>query len=151
MEIGDSTAHGEQRSNSSKGSTGWQTSLLRSEIFAHGHYGERAEPEAQRLLTPAEFQQVLASMTGRYSTMPPQQLRAVPNLVSLLYGWKQAARNNDAKRWVEDNTQADEELLAFLSRARSWSANDAGVQYLLKPQDLSNFLDYDTLSTASKP
>ena len=40
---------------------GWQTSLLRSEIFAHGHYGERAEPEAQRLLTPAEFQQVLAT------------------------------------------------------------------------------------------
>jgi hypothetical protein len=32
---------------------GWQTSLLRSEIFAHGHYGGREEPEAQRLLTPA--------------------------------------------------------------------------------------------------
>lgn len=123
---------------------GWQTSLLRSEIFAHGHYGDREEPQGQRLLTPAEFQQALASMISRYNALPPERLRAVPNLVSLLYGWKQAARSDDPRRWVEANTQTDEDLLAFLSRARGWSSNNAGIQYPLKRQDLSNFLDYDT-------
>jgi predicted KAP-like P-loop ATPase len=123
---------------------GWQTSLLRSEIFAHGHYGDREEPQDQRLLTPAEFQQALASMISRYNAMPPERLRAVPNLVSLLYGWKQAARSDDARRWVEANTQTDEDLLTFLSRARGWSSSNGVVQYPLKRQDLSNFLDYDS-------
>src|SRR5262245_15119710 len=41
-------------------SLGWITSLLRSEIFAHGYYGHRSEPEEQRLLTVAEFEHVRA-------------------------------------------------------------------------------------------
>jgi hypothetical protein len=65
-------------------------------------------------------------------------------LVSLLYGWKQAAGNDDARQWVEANTRTNEDLLAFLSRARGWSSTGEGIQYPLKRQDLSNFLDYDT-------
>jgi len=34
---------------------GWLTSLLRSEIFAHGLHGDRAQPESRRVLTPGEF------------------------------------------------------------------------------------------------
>ena len=122
---------------------GWQTSLLRSEIFAHGHYGDRVEPEEQRLLTIAEFPMMLATMLRRYSETTVAHLMAVPNLVSLLYGWKQGARNDDARLWVERNTQSDVDLLTFLSRARGWSSSNAGIQYPLKRGDLANFLDYD--------
>ena len=122
---------------------GWQTSLLRGEIFAHGHFGNRPQPEPQRLLTQAEFQAALASMLRRYAELPPQQLRAVPNLVSLLYGWKQGAGNDDARHWVEANTRTDQDLLAFLARARGWTSSSGGIQYPLKRHDLANFLDYD--------
>lgn len=121
---------------------GWQTHLLRSEIFAHGHFGEREKPESLRLLNSAEFQQALTSMLSRYDTMPVERLMAAPNLLSLLYGWKQAARSDDAKRWVEANTQGDDELLAFLSRARGPSFSNEVFQHPLRRQDLSNFLDY---------
>ena len=70
---------------------GWITSILRSEIFAHGHYGDRAEPEDQRLLTVAEFAHVLATMLRRFAATPPEDLMRVPNLMSVLYGWKQAS------------------------------------------------------------
>lgn len=124
---------------------GWQTDLFRDETFAHGHYGDRREPEGQRLLTPDEFQQVLAIMIRRYPSIPPKELMAVPNLVSLLFGWKQAAENDDACFWVEANTEKDDDLLYFLSRARGWSvSSDKGLQYPLRRQDLSPFLNYDT-------
>ena len=123
---------------------GWITSILRSEIFAHGHYGDRAEPENQRLLTAAEFAQVLATMLRRFAETPPEDVMRAPNLISLLYGWKQASGTDDARLWVEANTRTDDGLLAFLARARGWSSSSShGVQYPLKRADLQNFLDYD--------
>lgn len=122
---------------------GWQTSLLRGEIFAHGHYGNRAEPEEQRLLTPAEFERIRTIMIGRYTSMPPYELRKVPNLISLLYDWEQAAGNHDAKNWARANTQSDDDLLAMLGRARGWTSGSYGVQYPLKREDIGHFLDYD--------
>lgn len=122
---------------------GWQTSILRSEIFAHGHYGDRAQPEQERILTPDEFTRALASMLRRYGQMPARQLFSTPNLVSLLYGWKQGAQNDDAKDRVEANTRTDEELLFFLSRARGWTSINGGIQHPLKREDIANFLDYD--------
>ncbi|MCB1511264.1 MAG: hypothetical protein KDJ36_10205 [Hyphomicrobiaceae bacterium] len=122
---------------------GWQTSLLRSEIFAHGYYGNSQEPEAQRLLTPAEFERFRTVMLGRYRSMPPHELRAAPNLISLLYGWEQAARNDDAKHWARANTQSDDDLLAMLARLRGWVSGSYGTRYPLKRQDIAHFLDYD--------
>ena len=117
--------------------------MLRSEIFAHGHYGDRPEPEKQRLLTPAEFERIRTTMLGRYTSMPPLELRAAPNLISLLYGWEQAAGNDDAKNWVRANTQSDDDLLAILARSRGCTSGSYGIQYPLKRQDIGHFLDYD--------
>jgi len=125
-------------------SLGWITSILRSEIFAHGHYGDRTEPPENRLLNAVEFEQARTTMLRRFAVTPPADLMNVPNLVSLLYGWKQASGNDDARTWVEANTRADDGLLAFLARARGWlSSSDDGIQYPLNRRDLSNFLDYD--------
>jgi len=126
---------------------GWLTSVLRQEIFSHGHYGDRPKPEEQRLLKPAEFQQVLALMLRRYSETPDDVLLRVPNLVSLLYGWLQGSGNEDAKCRVQSIIRSDHGLLAFLSRARGWTAKSTikggEVRYPLQRRDLMNFLDYE--------
>lgn len=124
-------------------SIGWQTSMLRSEIFAHGHYGNSPVPEEQRLLTTAEFERIRTVMLGRYASIPPLELREVPNLISLLYGWEQAAGNDDAKNWARANTQSDVDLLAMLARSRGWTSGSYGVQYPLKRRDIGHFIDYD--------
>jgi hypothetical protein len=126
---------------------GWLTDVLRGEIFSQGHYGDRSKPEEQRLLTPAEFQKVLAIMLRRYDESLDDVLLRVPNLVSLLYCWLQASGNDDVKRRVRSITQSDDGLLAFLSRARGWTSkgNARGVviRYPLQRRDLTNFIDYE--------
>jgi len=64
-------------------------------------------------------------------------------LISLLYGWEQAAGNDDAKNWVRANTQSDDDLLAILARSRGCTSGSYGIQYPLKRQDIGHFLDYD--------
>ncbi len=123
---------------------GWLTSLLRREIFSHGHFGDRVEPEHQRLLTASEFATVLETMLGRYLSASAKQLLNVPNLMSLLYGWQQGSGTDEAKKWVEAQTAADAGLLAFLSRARGRVVSSAdGVYYPLKRHDLERFLNYE--------
>lgn len=84
-------------------------------------------------------------MLERYTSMPPLELRKAPNLISLLYGWEQAAGNEDAKNWARANTQSDEDLLIFLARARGWSSGNYGVRYPLNRRDIGHFLDYDAV------
>lgn len=123
---------------------GWITSIFRNETFAHGHYGDRAEPEDQRLLSKAEFDGVVAIMMKRYASASPAELMRAPNLISLLYGWKQGSGTEDARHWVEANTQTDDQLVTFLERSRGWSASsDIGVHYPLNQRDLKDFLDFD--------
>ena len=124
-------------------SLGWLNAILRSEIFAHGHYGERPQPEDQRLLTAPEFAAALDTMFERYRNAPPAEILAVPNLISLLYGWAQGTGTDEARRWVVAQTATDAGLLAFLARARGWRATNDVVYYPLKQTDLANFLDYD--------
>ena len=121
---------------------GWLTQLFRNEIFSHGLYGDRPEPEERRLLTSAEFEEVRSSMLKRYSETPPAELMRVPDLLSLLYAWLQGGGADEPKQWVKAQTQTDPGLLAFLSRTRSWAAARS-VYYPLKRRNLENFLDFD--------
>jgi hypothetical protein len=123
---------------------GWLTDILRSEIFAHGHYGDRAQPETEWLLTAPEFTDVLSTMLRRYRETPPAELMRVPQLLSLLFAWHQGGRTDETRRWVEAQIATDSALLAFLSRVRGWGASsDAGVYYPLRQRELEYFLDFD--------
>jgi hypothetical protein len=124
-------------------SLGWLTDTLRSEIFAHGHYGDRREPEDRWLLTAAEFTAALNKMLQRYRDTSPADLLAVPNFVNLLYAWQQGSGTDEPRTWVLEQTATDAGLLAFLSRARSVRVSNDEVQYPLKQEDLERFLDYD--------
>jgi KAP family P-loop domain len=126
-------------------SLGWLSSILRSEIFSHGHYGNHAEPENQWLLTAAEFNDILSVMLRRYRDTPPAELLRVPDLMSLLYAWRQGSGTEEPRAWVEAQSETDAGLLAFLSRARGWAASsEVGVYHPLKRHDLENFMNYDS-------
>ena len=123
---------------------GWLTKLLRSEIFAHGFFGDRAEPEDQRLLAVTEFPDVLASMLQRYRATPPEDLLRVPNFLSVLYAWQQGGQDEEVRSWVEQQTATDAGLLAFLSRIRGWAMGNE-VYYPLNRRDIGHFLDYEAV------
>jgi hypothetical protein len=85
-------------------------------------------------------------MLRRFAETPPEELMRAPNLLSLLYCWKQGSGNDDAKHWAEALTQTDTGLLSLLSRLRGWSSSSShGVQYPLRRRDLEHFFDYDAV------
>jgi hypothetical protein len=124
-------------------SLGWLTNILRSEIFSHGVYGDRAQPEEQRLLSVIEFQNVLATMLARYRDTSADALMNVPDLLNVLYAWRQGGNVEEPKNWVAARIETDKGLIAFLSRVRGWVAVNNTVMYPLKRRDLENFLDFD--------
>lgn len=122
----------------------WLTHLLRREIFSHGHYGGRAVSPDRWLLTAGEFDMVLRTMLRRYRETPRARLLDSPDLLNLLYAWKQGSGTDEARNWVTTQIATDEGLLAFLSHVRSWVASsDRGIYYPLKRASLEPFLDYD--------
>jgi hypothetical protein len=123
---------------------GWLTHVLRGEIFAHGHFGDRPTSPHSWLLTDGEFREALSTMLRRYREMPPQNLMKVPDLLNLLYAWKQGSGTDEARDWVSARISTDEDLLTFLSSVRSWAASSTiGIYYPLKRRDLEPFLDFD--------
>jgi predicted KAP-like P-loop ATPase len=123
---------------------GWLTEILRNEIFSHGHFGDRAQPESEWLLSAAEFADVLATMLRRYRDTPPSELMRVPKLLSVLYAWLQGSGPDEPRRWVQAQTATDAGLLAFLARVRGWAASSTiGIYYPLRRRDLQNFIDVE--------
>jgi hypothetical protein len=122
---------------------GWLTEILRGEIFAHGYYGDRVQPETEWLLTGLEFWEVLVTMLGRYRETPPSELMRVPQFLSLLYAWLQGGDPEEVRLWATQQTGTDAGLLLFLSRIRSWRAANGHVYHPLRRDDLQNFLNAD--------
>jgi len=122
---------------------GWLTDILRGEIFAHGHYGDRTQPETEWLLTGIEFGKVLLTMLSRYRETPPPELMRAPQFLSLLYAWRQGGDPEEVRQWVRQQTATDAALVLFLSSIRSWRATNGYVYHPLRRMDLQNFLDVD--------
>ena len=122
---------------------GWLTDILRGEIFAHGYYGDRAQPETEWLLTAIEFREVLVAMLDRYRATPVPALMRVPQFLSLLYAWRQGGDPEEVRQWVREATTSDTGLLLFLSSIRGWRAANGHVYYPLRQMDLESFLNVD--------
>jgi hypothetical protein len=102
--------------------------------------GKTRESFGTRLVTVGR----LSAMLKRYREMPPADLMRVPQLLSLLFAWRQGSSTEEARMRVETQTVTDSGLLAFLSRVRSWRASsNVGVQYPLRQRELENFLDFE--------
>lgn len=119
-------------------SLGWLSNVLRSEIFAHGHYGDRAVDPEQRLLTPQEFQIALNLLPKRLAKA--DDLLETPRLLSVLYGWEQAVGPEPVLRWVANQIDSDEGLLALLDAMRSWQATNGTVHFPLSRTNVVHFV-----------
>jgi hypothetical protein len=123
---------------------GWLSDILRGEIFSHGHFGDRPQPEQEWLLTAEEFTRALTTMLRRYRETPAAELMRAPRLLNLLFAWLQGSGTDEARKWVEAQTATDLGLLTFLSAARGRvSSSSIGVYYPLRRSDLEVVLDVD--------
>jgi hypothetical protein len=122
---------------------GWLSSVLRDEIFSHGMFGDRARPESHWLLDQAEFNDVVQIMNDRYSRLDSETLKAVPDLLNLLFAWAQSGHPKEARAWVQAQTSTTTGLLAFLQKAKSWANRNGKTHYPLRRKNLDQFLDFD--------
>jgi predicted KAP-like P-loop ATPase len=123
---------------------GWLTSLFRSEVFAHGRYGDRLKPVEGRLLSETELNVVSELMLKRYSSMSFDEVLAVPSPLSLLFAWRQGGDEEGPKNLISINIKTDEALLRTLEALSSTVTSSGRGKYeVLKRGNLEPFLDYD--------
>lgn len=122
---------------------GWLSLVLREEIFSHGIYGNRARPESDWVLDPAEFDSAVRIMNNRYSQLDSETMTKVPDFLNLLFAWDQSGHPNEARAWVEAQTATTRGLLVFLCKTKSWLNRNGKTFYPLRRQNLEHFLDFD--------
>ncbi len=126
---------------------GWLCDIMRDEIFAHGRYGERRQPEERWLLADDELDAVIGIMKSRFSAVPSEQLLKTPKFVSLLYGWWQANGEAQVREWVGKQIASDEGLIELLERMRSTvTSSHRGIYHPLTQRDVGHFMDYDAVT-----
>lgn len=125
---------------------GWLTSIIRSETFAHGKYGDQKKPPETWLLSEPEFEQACEVMLARYRAMTIAQLLSMPRPIQILFAWKQAGDEEGPRKLLAGATVSDAGLLealdAFASRIDS---SDRGRYTVLKRDNVEAFMDYDAV------
>lgn len=129
-------------------SLGWLTSIYRAEIFDHGHYGNRQKDEAERLLSPSEFQIAMTKMLQRFRSLVKEDLMRTPSFLNMLYAWWQTAPSDidQIKKFLSGLMAEDQSFLELLDGMRSWSSINGRVIHPLKKQSISPFLDFDSVA-----
>jgi len=74
-------------------SIGWlMCELIRSQIFAHGRYGDRPTSEESWVLSKEELDDAIKLLLGRFKSTDRERIIDTPEVLSLMYGWMQARR-----------------------------------------------------------
>ncbi len=129
---------------------GFASHVLRQEIFAHGTYGHRPDPEDQWLLRADEFERIVRIMQVRYQTTDPAALRRTPRFFNILFAWLQSGDEHGVKGWVAREIASAEGLLEVLDLCRGWSSGSDGVRYLIRKNEVGCFMDFDAAITRVK-
>ena len=128
-------------------SIGWLLAeVIGSELFAHGRAGDKGPQEDRQILTSAELDDGIAIMRQRLKGADRSKISSVPELLTFLYRWEQAGDEEEMKRWVAEQLQANDTFLALLENCRGWMASDR-VYYPLKRRDISHLMDFDAAIT----
>lgn len=121
---------------------GWLTKVFRSEVFAHGHFGDEMTEEKRWLLSAQEFQTVLDIMILRYDANAHKEFFTTPNSLICFYAWKQARQDNHVNAKIEHWCQHPEFLIPFVEQFRGVSSNSKGEFYFLEPQSTEDFISF---------
>ncbi len=141
---GDERAAVNEELFSSGPALGWLTAVLRSEIFAHGVYGDQKKPSSEWLLPAAEFTRACEIMVGRYRTMSAVEILATPQAAHIFYAWKQAGDEEGPRAVLAAAAGTDEGLVEVLQAfTNSSSSSDRGRFTVLKRENIEHFIDYN--------
>lgn len=132
-------------------SIGWLTSLLRTEIFSHGLWGERKKSPDEWLLPAPEFERACELMLARYRAMSIEEILALPRAVHVFYAWDQAGDEAGPRALIAQAFSTDRGLLNVLNAfTGTGTRSDIGRYSYLKLEDLKRFSDFDVASRLEK-
>lgn len=125
---------------------GWLTSVLRTEIFAHGRYGDQKKPPEKWLMPEAEFERACDILIQRYQSLSMDEVLATPRALHILFAWNQAGDQEGPRALVADAIETDEGLVNVLSAFTTpRDSSDRGRYDVLKRENVMPFADYDSI------
>lgn len=117
--------------------------FFRNQMWDHGRVGDRASRPEQWVFTDEFLDGLLEIMRGRLlSTELQENILRMPDVSSLLFGWRDISGAAEAQRWVATKSASDEDFLAILNHLRSWAMSDR-VYYPLQRSSVEAFFDFD--------
>lgn len=125
---------------------GWLTSILRRETFAHGKYGEQKKRPEEWWLPEADFEAACQIMIDRYRSTSLTAFMDAPRPVSIFFAWNQAGDKDGPSNFLAEAAATDLGLINTLGMfVTSVDSSDRGRYYVLKRENVSAFLDYESV------
>lgn len=125
----------------------WLTSIFRTEIFAHGRYGDR--PDHDRLLSSDELDGVTEIMLARYQGMAFEEIVASSTPLSILFAWQQGGDEAGPRNLVTAQTETDEGMVDALEHLsgviRETTIDGARTYSTLSLSNIGAFMDYEVI------
>ncbi|MEW6166493.1 MAG: P-loop NTPase fold protein [Pseudomonadota bacterium] len=133
-------------------SLGWLTDLFRGEVFAHGVYGDKPQPEKEWLLSAGEYEVVSDALLARYRAMTPEVMKRTPNVHATFYAWHQSrpGSEDEIRGKIAELSRDDSDFLVMLESMRSWRAVNGAVSYPLRKSELDWLLNFDEVESRLK-
>lgn len=127
-------------------SLGWLTSILRSETFAHGKYGDQAKRPEEWWIPEKEFEQTCQIMINRYRSTSLEKMLKTPRPIHIFFAWRQAGDEDGPQKFLKESVTTDQGVLDVLGMFVVPTVNDRGRYYVIKREDIGHFLDYDAVT-----
>ncbi|MEP3476721.1 MAG: P-loop NTPase fold protein [Hyphomicrobiales bacterium] len=122
---------------------GWLSKIFRSEMFAHGHFGDEIIEEKRWLLSTEEFQVILDLMTKRFDRNAYKGFFSAPNSLMCFYAWKQARQDEHVNGMIQYWCLCPEFLIPFVEQFQGVSANSKGEFYFLETKATDEFISFE--------
>ncbi|MDX0500740.1 hypothetical protein GOD03_31395 [Sinorhizobium medicae] len=127
-------------------SLGWLVaSFFRQELFDHGVVGDRAKRVEDRHLTVDELDTCRQILQERLAAVAADgSLASLPDLASILYGWRDMAGIDEPRAWVTDFIADDSNLIRLLLELRGMTVSDR-VYRPLRNSTIELFMDREAV------
>lgn len=121
--------------------------FFREELFDHGAVGDRPQPANTWNLSEAELEKYREVLKARLSqSAEAHTLEQLPDLSSLLYGWRDLAGVEVPRAWVQTLVPNDDTFLKLLLDMRGWTMSDK-IYRPLRKGSVEPFLGWDSVET----
>lgn len=121
----------------------WLVSLFRTEIFAHGRFGDQRRPEDHWMFSDLELDKITHVFVPRLAHLGIQGMLNLRSPLQAVYAWLQSGKEEMVRSEIDKYIKNDNQFLHFLDRASSITQSSAGDYQGLRRDNLKSLLDYD--------